>query len=192
MSSSAATYRRGLVLADLIPAGVTREAGLVASGAAFTGLMAQLSVHIPGTPVPVTGQTFAALLVGAVLGPRRALAGMAIYVLAGVAGVPWFAGGSHGAGGASFGYVLGFLLASSVVGWCARRGGDRTPLRMVATMVLGSALIYAVGVPWLAATLHVSLARAVSLGVTPFLVGDALKVALAAGLLPAAWRLTRR
>jgi len=87
------------VLADLVPGALTRDVALVAGSAGFTGLMAQLSFHIPGTPVAVTGQTFAALLVGAALGPWRAAAGLALYLLAGMGGVPWFAGHGSGVGG---------------------------------------------------------------------------------------------
>ncbi len=191
MSGYPLPLRRPLVLADLIPAARARDAVLVVGGAALVGLAAQVSVPIPGTPVPVTGQTFAVLLVGAALGWRRAAASMLLYLAAGAAGVPWYAGHSSGFGGPSFGYVVGFVLAASVVGFLASRGGDRTPVRTVGTMVVGTLLIYAVGVPWLMASLGVGLATALHLGVTPFLLGDAAKVLLAAGLLPAAWRLVR-
>lgn len=183
---------RPLVLSDLLPGTLVRDIALVLGGAAFVGLSAQLSIPLPGTPVPVTGQTFAVLLAGAVLGWRRALPSMALYLIAGMAGVPWFASHSSGTGSASLGYVIGFLLAGTVVGTLAARGGDRTPLRTVLTMALGTVLIYAVGVPYLMADLHLGLPSALRLGVRPFLPGDALKVALAAGLLPAAWRLARR
>src|SRR5579875_1069326 len=103
MTNPAVPIQRGLVLADLVPGALVRDAALVVGSAGFTGLMAQLSFHIPGTPVPVTGQTFAALLVGATLGARRAVAGLLLYLLAGMAGLPWFAGHSSGTGGPSFG-----------------------------------------------------------------------------------------
>lgn len=183
---------RPLVLGDLLPGALVRDATLVLGGAALVGLAAQLSLPLPGTPVPVTGQTFAVLLVGAALGWRRALLSMALYLLVGAAGMPWFAEHTSGTGAPSLGYVIGFLLAAPVVGALAARGGDRTPLRTVLTMALGTLLIYAVGVPYLAASLDVSAIRAFELGLRPFLAGDALKVLLAAGLLPAAWKLTRR
>lgn len=192
MSVASLPVRRPLVLGDLLPGALVRDVALVLGGAAFVGLSAQISVPLPGTPVPVTGQTFAVLLVGAALGWQRALPAMALYLAAGAAGVPWFAEHSSGTAAPSLGYVIGFLLSAAVVGALAARGGDRTPLRTVLTMLVGTLLIYAVGVPYLAADLGVSLAKAVELGVRPFLVGDALKVLLAAGLLPAAWRLTRR
>jgi biotin transport system substrate-specific component len=192
LSGYPAQLRRPLVLADLIPDARARDAALVAAGAGFVGLAAQVALPLPGTPVPVTGQTFAALLVGAALGWRRAGVSLALYLLAGIAGVPWYAGHRAGWGGASFGYVLGFVLAASVVGYLAGRGGDRTPVRTVATMAAGTVLIYAVGVPWLMASLDVGLGEALRLGVRPFLLGDAAKVLLAAGLLPGVWRLVRR
>lgn len=192
MSAAALPLRRNVVLADLVPGAFARDVALVLGSAAFTGLAAQLSFPIPGTPVPVTGQTFAVLLTGAALGPWRSILGMAVYLLAGMAGLPWYAGHTHGTGGPSFGYILGFIVAGGVVGWLARRGGDRTPLRTVATMAVGTLLIYAVGVPWLAASLNVSAATALDDGVRPFLAGDALKIVVAAGLLPGCWALVGR
>ncbi|KQV05436.1 MULTISPECIES: biotin transporter BioY [unclassified Kitasatospora] len=186
------------VLADLLPQagsrfGVqARELALVAGGAAVTGLAAQLSVPVLGSPVPVTGQTFAALLVGTALGTRRGVAALSLYLLAGMAGLPWFAGGSSGFAMPSLGYVVGFVLAAGLVGALARRGADRSPLRTAGAMLLGTLVIYAVGVPYLAASLHVPLARAAELGLYPYLVGDALKLVLAMGALPLAWKLVRR
>ncbi|MFI1070591.1 biotin transporter BioY [Streptomyces puniciscabiei] len=189
MSTATATARPGAVLADLLPASRVRDAALVVGGAVLTGLAAQVAIPVPGTPVPVTGQTFAALLVGTALGARRGFLSLALYALAGVAGVPWFADGTSGAASVSFGYVLGMLLASAAVGALARRGADRSPLRMAGTMILGEAIIYAVGVPYLALAAHLSLSQAVAAGLTPFLIGDALKAALAMGALPTAWKL---
>ncbi|MFG2356159.1 biotin transporter BioY [Streptomyces sp. NPDC048521] len=189
MSTATATARPGAVLADLLPASRVRDAALVLGGAVLTGLAAQLSVPVPGSPVPVTGQTFAALLVGTSLGARRGFLSLALYAIAGVAGVPWFAQGASGAGMVSFGYVLGMLLASAAVGALARRGADRSPLRMAGTMILGEAIVYAIGVPYLALAAHLSASQAIAAGLTPFLIGDALKAALAMGALPAAWKL---
>jgi biotin transport system substrate-specific component len=92
----------------------------------------------------------------------------------------------------SFGYVVGFLVAAVLVGWLAERGWDRTPARTVVTMAAGNLVIYAFGLPWLMATVDVGLATGLELGVTPFLAGDALKILLAAGLLPGAWALVGR
>ncbi|MEU1194667.1 biotin transporter BioY [Streptomyces sp. NPDC005813] len=193
MSTAAVTTSRpGEVLADLLPSSRVRDAVLVIGGAALTGLAAQISVPVPGSPVPVTGQTFAALLVGTALGAGRGFLSLAMYALVGMAGVPWFAGGSSGAGAPSFGYILGMLLASTVVGALARRGADRSVLRMAGTMLLGEAIIYAVGVPYLALATGMSASAAVAAGLTPFLIGDALKAALAMGVLPTAWKLVKR
>ncbi len=196
-STGASAVRPRQVLADLLPAStagraVVRDTALVVGGAALTGLAAQISLPVHGSPVPVTGQTFAALLVGTTLGARRGATSMLLYALAGVAGMPWFAGGTSGASSASFGYILGMILAASAVGALARLGADRNVLRTAGAMVVGEALIYAVGVPYLAVAVHLSLGRAVALGLTPYLIGDALKAALAMGLLPAAWKLVRR
>jgi biotin transport system substrate-specific component len=195
--STAAPTASGTVLADLLPASSAararlRDASLVVGGAVLTGLAAQLSVPVPGSPVPVTGQTFAALLVGTALGARRGFASLALYAAVGVAGMPWFAGGTSGWSMPTFGYILGMMLASAVVGVLARRGGDRTVLRTAGVMVLGSLITYAVGVPYLAHAAHLSAAQAVRLGLRPYLLGDAIKAALAMAAVPTAWRLAGR
>ena len=195
-ATAPAATRPGAVLADLLPAAtraraLARDLALVVGGAALTGVAAQLSVPVPGSPVPVTGQTLAALLVGTALGTRRGAAAMGLYLVAGLAGVPWFAAGSSGSG-VTFGYIIGFVLAGALVGELARRGADRSPLRTAGAMVLGNLAIYAVGVPYLALSLHVGLGKAASLGLYPYLLGDAVKAALAMGLLPAAWKLLGR
>jgi biotin transport system substrate-specific component len=179
------------LVAPKLPAAV-RAAVLVAAGAGFVGLLAQLSIKLPNTPVPVTGQTFGVLLVGAVLGWQQAALSMGLYLVAGGLGVPWFANAGHGWGGPSFGYVIGFLVAATVVGFLASRGGDRTVVRTVATMVVGTLIIYAIGVPWLAHQIHVPFTKAWHLGARPFFVGDAIKIGLAAGVLPGAWALVRK
>lgn len=190
--ANASSMVRPAVLSDLIPASRVRDVALVVGGAALTGLAAQLSFPVPGSPVPVTGQTFAVVLVGAALGMNRAALSMALYMLAGVAGVPWFAGGASGFAGAGFGYVLGFIAAAALVGRLAERGGDRTVPRTVGTMVLGNLVIYAFGLPVLIAVTGMDLSKAFAVGAGNFLLGDALKIAVAAGLLPAAWKLLRR
>jgi biotin transport system substrate-specific component len=190
--STAVAARPRAVLADLLPGELARDVLLVLGAAAFVGAMAQLSVPLPWTPVPLTGQTLAVLVAGAALGAPRAAAGMLFYLAAGVAGMPWFAEAQSGWGGPTFGYVLGFVAAAAIVGWLAARGADRTPLRAVPAMLLGTVVIYAVGVPWLAASLGVGLGEAVELGMRPFLGGDIVKVLLGAGLLPAAWALAAR
>ncbi|MEO8828642.1 biotin transporter BioY [Lapillicoccus sp.] len=189
MSMSLPTPR---VLGDVIPGGLARDSALVLGGAALTALAAQVSVPLPFTPVPLTLQTFAVLLVGAALGTTRGVLSMLVYLAVGVAGAPVFSHGTSGSAGASFGYDVGFVLAAALVGLLAERGATRGPLRTGAVMVLGNLTIYAVGVPWLMAVAHVDLPKALALGVVPFLIGDAIKVAVAAGMFPAAWRLAGR
>ena len=192
MSTAVAPVRPGQVLADLLPASRVRDLALVVGGAALTGLAAQISVPVPGSPVPVTGQTFAALLVGTTLGAGRGFLSLALYAIAGVAGMPWFADAGSGSAAPSFGYILGMILASTVVGALARRGADRSVLRTAGAILLGEAIIYAVGVPYLAVARDMSASAAIAAGLTPFLLGDALKAALAMGLLPTAWKLIKR
>jgi biotin transport system substrate-specific component len=178
------------VLADLVPGTLGRDVLLVIGAAGFVGLLAQISVHLSFTPVPITAQTLGVLLSGTALGWRRGALAMVLYGLAGLIGVPWFAGHAHGYVGASFGYIVGFVLAAGLCGWLAERRADRSLLRSVPAMVAGEIVMYTVGVTWLAVSLHVGAARAIALGLTPFLVGDAIKAALAAGLLPTVWKLT--
>jgi biotin transport system substrate-specific component len=184
---TAVTTSRRPVLADLLPGGLARDVALVVGAAALTGIAAQ--ILIPLWPVPITLQTLTVLLAGAALGPMRGGLSMGLYLVAGVAGVPWFAEQNSGLGFVTFGYVVGFVLAAVLVGWLARRGAGRTFRGTIGAMVLGNLVIYAVGVPYLAWALGESLAYAIEVGALPFLVGDALKILLAAGLLPAAWRL---
>jgi biotin transport system substrate-specific component len=180
------------VLADLIPGRLARDAILISAASATIGLAAQVSVQLPFTPVPLTLQTLAVLVTGAALGPARGFGAAAVYLAAGVVGVPWFSGHASGWGGASFGYIIGFLLAAPVMGWLARHRADRQPIPTVGAMIAGNAVVYLVGVPWLMASAHLSLAGALDLGFVPFLAGDALKIAVAAGLLPTTWRVVGR
>lgn len=150
VSAYASHVHEPAVLSDLVSSRLLREVVCVLAGAGLVGVAAQLSVPLPGTPVPVTCQTFAVLLCGASLGPRRGALSLALYLVAGVAGVGWFAGGNSGTGSPSFGYVVGFLPAAALVGYLAARGWDRTPAGTVAAMAGGTVIIYSVGVPWLA------------------------------------------
>ncbi|MBV9594616.1 MAG: biotin transporter BioY [Actinobacteria bacterium] len=190
--TAASASGRGLVLADLVPGARARDAVLVLVGAGLTGLAAQVSIHTALSPVPFTLQTLSVLVVGGALGSLRAALSILIYLLAGVAGVPWFEQHTHGWGGPSFGYILGFVVAAGVVGALAERARDRDFVSTLGVMFLGTAIVYVIGAVWLAYDLHVSASKAISLGVTPFLVTDALKVVVAAIAFPAAWRLARR
>jgi biotin transport system substrate-specific component len=187
--ASSLTMREPLVLSDAIPGAVVRDIALVVGSAGLVGLLAQISIHLSITPVPITGQTLGVLLTSTALGWRRGAAAMVLYALAGLVGIPWFAAGTSGYAGASFGYILGFILCAVVCGALAERGSDRRLLSSVGAMVVGEAIMYTVGVAWLAVDLHVGMGKAIALGFTPFWIGDAIKCALAAGLLPSAWRL---
>lgn len=192
MSSNLAAARRPIVLADLVPGVVARDIGLVIAAAGITGALAQITVHIPGTPVPMTGQTLGVLVSGCALGARRATAAMLAYALFGFIGVPWFAGGQHGYVGANAGYLLGFVLAGFLCGLVAERGADRRVIGAIPAMLLGEVAIYAIGVPWLAVDLHVGIGKAISLGFNPFVAGDATKATIGALVLPSAWHFVNK
>jgi biotin transport system substrate-specific component len=168
------------------------DAVLVAIGVALIAASAQFSIHLPHTPVPITGQTFAVLLVGGAYGSLRATTTLAGYLLVGGLGFGVFEGGRSGwdfvqLSSATGGYLVGMLVAAALVGWLADRGWDRDWVRSFPAMILGNVVIYAFGATWLAHALHVDAQAAWDLGVKNFLVGDALKILLAAGLLPGAW-----
>lgn len=176
-----------------------RDAVLVASAAAFISVSAQVAVPLPFSPVPLTGQTLAVLLTGAALGTSLGMASIALYVALALVGMPVLAPtaeGLHNTGAAvlsspTLGYVAGFFAASALVGALAERGFTRTPLRTAAAMVAGNIAIYSLGLVWLHHALATSWANALAWGLTPFLVGDAVKIAVAAGLLPAVWKFLR-
>jgi biotin transport system substrate-specific component len=182
----------GDVIADFLPGALARDASLVLFGAGLTGVAAQVSIHTSLSPVPITLQTLAVLVVGGALGTARGSLSMAIYLLAGGLGVPWFAGQSHGWYLTSFGYIVGFVAAAGIVGDLARRGNDRSFLSALGVMAVGEAVLLTIGTIWLAADLRVSVGTAISYGVTPFLLGDAIKLTIAAAVFPTAWRLVRR
>ena len=172
---------------------------LAVVGALIVAASAQIVIPLPGTPVPITGQTFGVLLVGAALGARRGLASMALYLALGILGAPVFREGSHGiekfftsdAGLLQFaptgGYLVGMLFAGWIVGRLADLGWDRSVIGTVGAMAIGSLIIYSFGVPWLATAKPLEIGVAIEKGVTPFLLGDAIKLALAAGVFPSAW-----
>jgi biotin transport system substrate-specific component len=190
--ATAVTSSDRIVLADLVPGALVRDVALIGAGAGLTGLAAQVSVHTWLSPVPFTLQTLAVLVTGAALGSVRGVLSMALYMVAGGAGLPWFADHDHGWGGLTFGYIIGFVVAAGVVGELARRGNDRQVLSTLGFLAVGSAIVYVIGATWLAHDLHLSAQKAVELGVTPFLLTDALKLAVAAVVLSGAWTLVRR
>lgn len=191
MSTIAISHPRR-VLADFIPSSIASNVALILGGATFVGLLAQVSIPLSFTPVPVTGQTLGVLLVGPALGGRRALASMALYVGAGLAGVPWFADGASGYPSATFGYLLGFMLASYVLGAAAQRGVDRSILRSVPAMLLAEVVVFAFGVTWLKFALDATVSQAIAWGLTPFVLGEFMKSVIAGLAMPAAWRIADR
>lgn len=173
--------------------GIGREIALILGGSLFIALAAQLHVVLPFSPVPITGQTFAVLLLGALYGRKRGPATVLTYLALGVMGLPVFAGGTFGIArliGPTGGYLVGFLIAAYVVGVLSERGWDRKPWSTAASMIIGNGVIYGFGVLWLSR--FVGWPAVLSTGLLPFLVGDALKIALAAVLLPAGWKVIGR
>lgn len=199
-------------LADVIPVPsegarrVAREIALVGGFAVLTAVFAQIKFSLGFTPVPISGQTFAVLLAGTALGWQRGMASQALYWVAGIfMPVVWYAddttgasisAGWHAATGTTAGYLAGFVLAAAVVGYLAERGQDRDFATSIPAMLAGTAAIYTCGVLWLAYDLNLPVTsgeqNAISLGLTPFLVGDLLKLTAAGLLTPLAWRAVQR
>lgn len=184
------------VLADVVPRARARDLALVVAAAALVAGCAQIAFYLPWNhTVPVTGQTFAVLLSTAALGANRGAAAMLLYLLLGVAGLPVFNEGDHGIDvitGVTGGYLVGFLVAGWVVGRLAEARLDRTPVKALPLFIVGSAIVYLIGVPWLAVSADISLSSALDTGLVDFIPGDILKALIAAGLLPAAWALVGR
>jgi biotin transport system substrate-specific component len=176
-------------------AGLTTDALLVLAGTGLVAAAAQISIPLGFTPVPLTAQTFAVVLVGASLGSLRGTASLLLYLLVGIAGAPVYASHAHGwtaFTGSTGGYIVGFVAAAALTGYLAERRWDRSFSTAVTVMLSGNVVIYAFGLPWLHHTLHVSWAKALEYGLYPFVVGDIVKLYLAALALPASWRLVRR
>lgn len=182
---------RGITVADtLLPAhSAAIGMGIAISFSIVIALAAQVAVRLPFTPVPITGQTFAVLLTGALLGSRLGALALLFYLLEGVAGLPVFAGGSAGPGqlvGPTGGYLIGFVLAAFAVGWLAERKWDRSFGSAVVAMLAGEVLIYACGLVWLSK--FVPGGSLVSAGLLPFVVGDVAKLLVAAAAMPVGWK----
>ncbi|MHB1234141.1 MAG: biotin transporter BioY [Microbacteriaceae bacterium] len=206
MSSLTLTWGRPTLADRLFARTAVMQVLLVFAGAALTALAAQLT--IPMFPVPMTGQTFAVLLVGTTLGAVRGGLALLVYLLMGVFGLPVFAGGAHGSllNSASGGYIVGFVFAAALTGWLAGRQWDRKVVGTLVTFASGTVVIYLVGLPWLYAVLSglptatlsamfgtTSLLQATIVGgLLPFLIGDTVKAVVAAGLLPSTWKLIDR
>ena len=191
MRPDAATLRWAI----LPGGGILADVLLVAGGAGFVALAAQVSIALPFTPVPITGQTFAVVLVGAGLGAVLGLASLGLYLFVGALGAPVYADGRHGwdvLTGPTGGYIVGFVLAAGLTGYLAQRRWDRRFSSAVAAMLTGNVVIYLVGLPWLAEQIDAGLEGTLEAGLYPFVVGDLLKLYLAGALLPAAWALVGR
>jgi biotin transport system substrate-specific component len=170
--------------------GLIYDLGLVLAASLLIAVSAQVSFYFPFSPVPVSGQTFGVLLVGALLGSKRGFSAVVVYLAEGAMGLPVFAGGAAGAAvlaGPTGGYLVGFAVAAYLVGWLAERGWDRRFVMTILMMVLGNLVIYALGVTRLAMILG-DFGTAITAGLVPFIVGDLLKIALATALLPTGWR----
>ena len=168
-----------------------RDILLVLAGSLLMALCAQ--IVIPLQPVPITGQTFGVLLLGAALGSKRGAAAMLAYIAEGALGLPFFAGGASGLAiltGTTAGYLVGFVIAAFVIGLLAERGLERSLRTSLVPFLVGTVIIYTFGVGWLAIVLG-DVGKAIALGMLPFLFGDALKLVAAALVLPAAWKFVR-
>lgn len=194
---------RGLTIGDfLVPIRVSdrmhsrvRHVALVAIGVLLIALGARISILLPDNPVPITGQTFGVLVAGGALGFRRGIAASAIYVLLGVIGLPFFALNRTGIEvlwGTSGGYLVGFIVAAAIVGRLAELGWDRKLIGAVGAMLIANAVIYVIAVPWLAVTAGYGPEEAIRKGFLTFVIGDLIKLALAAVAFPAAWWLVGR
>lgn len=170
-----------------------RDILLVVTGSLLIATLAQIEILLPFTPVPITGQTFGVLLIGAALGSKRGAAALMLYITEGAFGLPFFAGGASGFGilsGATAGYLAGFVIAAYVVGLLAERGLERSVRTSLIPFFVGTVVIYICGVAWLSVILG-GVGKAIAAGVLPFLVGDAIKLVAAALALPAAWKLVK-
>ena len=182
------------VLADALPGARVRDALLVAGGAGLTTLGAQIAIHIPPSPVPVTGQTLGVVIAAAALGARRGMASQLLYVLLGLL-LPVYADGERGFDviwGATGGYLIGFVLAAGAIGWAAERGSDRRVITAIATFIVGQLIVFGLGVPWLKVATDMSWADAFHYGFVLFIAGGLMKAAAAGVLTPTAWRFVRR
>lgn len=199
--SNQAEYPTTLV--DLVDRSIVRDIVAVVGFALLTAAAAQVSIPLGFTPVPLTGQTFAVLLAGGVLGSSKGAASQVLYVAMGAIGLPFYSDGTsglfdNGALVTNFGYLVGFIAAAWVVGLMAERNRDRNVLDAIPAFLAGTVIIYVFGATFLAWTLDIPLAAdlaepsALKFGIAPFIIGDVIKAALAGLLLPAGWRLFKR
>lgn len=165
---------------------------LILSASLLIALMSQAVVRLPFSPIPITGQTFAVLLVGASLGARRGALAVLAYLAEGALGLPVFAGGGAGLAyliGPTGGFLLGFVAMAWVAGWLAERGRDRRVQTAWLIFLAGEVALFVIGLPWLA--LYMGADNVLALGLIPFIPGEIIKIILAGLALPVAWRLTK-
>jgi len=190
------TYAKAETLtgAWLAPVDWVKSAALVVAFSLFVALSAQVVIPLPFTPVPITLQTFAVLLTGALLGSRLGALALVLYLVEGAVGLPFFRGGNGGAFYLAYsptaGYLLAYPLAAFVTGWLAERGWDRKFLTAAAAIAIGSIVVLFGG--WLGLLRFYTAEQAFALGVAPFIVGDLVKIALAAAALPTGWAFLRK
>ncbi len=169
-----------------------QNTALVIVGCLLTALLARIRIYLPFTPVPIVGSTLGVLLTGSLLGSRLGFASMLLYLALGAIGLPVFTAGNSGIvymQGATLGYLVAFPIVAAVMGWFAERGWDRHVGTYAAALVFGSLIFYVLGAGWMAFGLGMGLGTALLQGVVPFIIGDALKVLIAVGVLPGGWKL---
>ena len=171
------------------------HAGFIVGGTLFIAALAQIAIPVPGSPVPVTGQTLAVYLIGTTYGARLGFATFATYLLAGIAGAPVFAPATgataHGIArltGATGGYLIGMLVATFILGALADRKADQKFKTSFPALIFGSAIVFAFGLTWLHSSLELTWAQTISAGLTPFIFGELIKIAITATSLPLIWR----
>ena len=188
MSTLTLATGRPTLVDRLLTRSIATDVVLVAAGAALTAVAAQISV--PLWPVPITGQTLAVLIVGSSLGALRGSLSMILYAVLGIIGLPVFSDQTHGLSivlGPTGGYIIGFIFSAALTGWLAQRNWDHRILGAIASFAAGTLVTFAIGIPWLAAVLHLNLAQALAGGLYPFIVGGIIKALLAAVFIRLAW-----
>lgn len=189
MSNLTLAIGRPTIADRVFARGLPMDIALIAAGAGLTAIAAQVS--IPLWPVPITGQTLAVLLVGSILGALRGTLSMVLYAILGIVGLPVFSDASHGVGvilGPTGGYIIGFIFAAALTGWLAQRAWDHRIIGAFLSFTAGTVITFVIGLPWLAATLHLSFEQTLQAGLYPFIAGGAVKALLAAGIVRLAWR----
>lgn len=195
MNAATALLRRpaGPVLADMFAGTWVRTAIMLLSGALLTALAAQIAIPVPGSPVPITGQTLAVVLVGSTLGAYRGAASLSLYLALGLF-LPFYSEGGTGPEvlfGTNGGYLFGFVIAAYAIGWLSERGADRQLAVAFLSFIVAQLIVFGLGLPWLRIAADLDWSTTFSAGFTPFIVGGLVKAAIAAAAMPSAWKLAR-